>query len=89
MQKEGVPHNCVHDAAAALKLVLAIVEKGVETSNIPVTKEVRRFFPTNFNSSHQNIYKRIVLLSANQHRYWKVRSQDSTFIEFLTMFRSI
>ncbi|CAH2077378.1 unnamed protein product, partial [Thlaspi arvense] len=39
VQKDGVPHNCVDDAAAAMKLVLAIVEKGVETS-IPVTKEM-------------------------------------------------
>lgn len=43
MQRDGVPHNCVHDAAAAMKLVLAIVEKGVDTS-IPVTKEVRWIF---------------------------------------------
>ncbi|ESQ54057.1 hypothetical protein EUTSA_v10024938mg [Eutrema salsugineum] len=39
VQKDGVPHNCVDDAAAAMKLVLAIVEKEVETS-VPVTKEM-------------------------------------------------
>lgn len=36
----GAAHNCVHDAAAAMKLVLAVVEKGVETS-ILQTEEVR------------------------------------------------
>ncbi|KAL1196506.1 Small RNA degrading nuclease 3 [Cardamine amara subsp. amara] len=28
----GAVHNCVHDAAAAMKLVLAVVEKGIETT---------------------------------------------------------
>ncbi|RIA03958.1 hypothetical protein BRARA_K01851, partial [Brassica rapa] len=31
-------HNCVHDAAAAMKLVLAVVEKGAETSFPPTEK---------------------------------------------------
>ncbi|XP_019090277.1 PREDICTED: small RNA degrading nuclease 2 [Camelina sativa] len=39
VQKEGVPHNCVHDAEAAMKLVLAILENGVETS-VPLSKEM-------------------------------------------------
>ncbi|CAA7034596.1 unnamed protein product [Microthlaspi erraticum] len=28
----GATHNCVHDAAAAMKVVLAVVEKGVDTT---------------------------------------------------------
>ncbi|CAN8258591.1 unnamed protein product [Cochlearia groenlandica] len=32
-------HNCVHDAAAAMRLVLAVVEKGVETT-LTQTKEM-------------------------------------------------
>lgn len=47
----GAAHNCVHDAAAAMKLVLAVVEKGVETS-IPQTEEVRRIFY--FSNKFQN-----------------------------------
>ncbi|KAF8049139.1 hypothetical protein N665_2285s0006 [Sinapis alba] len=39
LRMEGAAHNCVHDAAAAMKLVLAVVEKGVETS-IPQTEEM-------------------------------------------------
>ncbi|XP_010491085.1 PREDICTED: small RNA degrading nuclease 2-like [Camelina sativa] len=39
VQKEGVPHNCVHDAEAAMKLVLAILENGVKTS-VPLSKEM-------------------------------------------------
>ncbi|XP_023637150.1 small RNA degrading nuclease 2 isoform X2 [Capsella rubella] len=39
VQKEGVPHNCVHDAEAAMKLVLAILDNGVETS-VPLSKEM-------------------------------------------------
>jgi RNA exonuclease 1 len=39
VQKEGVPHNCVHDAEAAMKLVLAILDNGAETS-VPLSKEV-------------------------------------------------
>lgn len=49
VQKEGVPHNCVHDAEAAMKLVLAILENGVETS-VPLSKEVS-WIVTNFISS--------------------------------------
>ncbi|XP_010484526.1 PREDICTED: small RNA degrading nuclease 3 isoform X1 [Camelina sativa] len=32
LRMAGAAHNCVHDAAAAMKLVLAVVEKGVETT---------------------------------------------------------
>ncbi|KAL0657004.1 hypothetical protein Bca4012_077588 [Brassica carinata] len=39
LRMEGAAHNCVHDAAAAMKLVLAVVEKGVETS-IPQTEKM-------------------------------------------------
>ncbi|AED90886.1 small RNA degrading nuclease 2 [Arabidopsis thaliana] len=39
VQKEGVPHNCVHDAEAAMKLVLAILDNGAETS-VPLSKEM-------------------------------------------------
>ncbi|CAN8229812.1 unnamed protein product [Cochlearia groenlandica] len=39
VQKDGVAHNCVDDAEAAMKLVLAIVELGVDTS-IPITKDI-------------------------------------------------
>ncbi|KAG2327214.1 hypothetical protein Bca52824_009942 [Brassica carinata] len=39
LRMEGAAHNCVHDAAAAMKLVLAVVEKGVETS-IPQTEQM-------------------------------------------------
>ncbi|XP_024007211.1 small RNA degrading nuclease 3 [Eutrema salsugineum] len=35
----GAAHNCVHDAAAAMKLVLAVVEKGVDTL-IPLPEEL-------------------------------------------------
>ncbi|XP_033131879.1 small RNA degrading nuclease 3-like, partial [Brassica rapa] len=38
LRMEGAAHNCVHDAAAAMKLVLAVVEKGVETSFPPTEK---------------------------------------------------
>ncbi|VVB18225.1 unnamed protein product [Arabis nemorensis] len=32
VRKEGAAHHCVHDAAAAMKLVLAVVEKGIDTT---------------------------------------------------------
>uniref|UniRef100_A0A1J3FLV9 Small RNA degrading nuclease 3 n=1 Tax=Noccaea caerulescens TaxID=107243 RepID=A0A1J3FLV9_NOCCA len=35
----GATHNCVHDAAAAMKVVLAVVEKGVDTT-IPQPEEM-------------------------------------------------
>ncbi|WZZ04543.1 hypothetical protein YC2023_090464 [Brassica napus] len=38
LRMEGAAHNCVHDAAAAMKLVLAVVEKGAETSFPPTEK---------------------------------------------------
>ena len=47
---EGAAHNCVHDAAAAMKLVLAVVEKGVETS-IPQTEKVRLTVTIQLNSN--------------------------------------
>lgn len=43
VRKEGSAHNCVHDAAAAMKLVLAVVEKGVDTT-IAQSIEVREIF---------------------------------------------
>ncbi|EOA15059.1 hypothetical protein CARUB_v10028420mg [Capsella rubella] len=39
LRMAGAAHNCVHDAAAAMKLVLAVVEKGVDTT-IQQTKEM-------------------------------------------------
>ncbi|KAL1197025.1 Small RNA degrading nuclease 2 [Cardamine amara subsp. amara] len=39
VQKEGTPHNCVDDAEAAMKLVVAILKDGVETS-VPISKEL-------------------------------------------------
>jgi len=39
VRKTGVPHDCVHDASAAMKLALAVVEKRVETTIKP-SKEV-------------------------------------------------
>lgn len=39
----GATHNCVHDAAAAMKVVLAVVEKGVDTT-IPQPEEVSLIF---------------------------------------------
>lgn len=47
---EGAAHNCVHDAAAAMKLVLAVVEKEVETS-IPQTEKVRLTVTIQLNSN--------------------------------------
>ncbi|KAG7560296.1 Ribonuclease H-like superfamily, partial [Arabidopsis thaliana x Arabidopsis arenosa] len=39
VQKPGVSHHCVHDAAAAMKLALAVIEKRVDTT-ITLTKEM-------------------------------------------------
>ncbi|OAP03148.1 hypothetical protein AXX17_AT3G44270 [Arabidopsis thaliana] len=39
VQKAGVSHHCVHDAAAAMKLALAVIEKRVDTT-ITLTKEM-------------------------------------------------
>jgi RNA exonuclease 1 len=39
VRKTGVPHDCVHDASAAMKLALAVVEKRVDTTIKP-SKEV-------------------------------------------------
>ncbi|XP_019085552.1 PREDICTED: putative small RNA degrading nuclease 4 [Camelina sativa] len=39
VQKTGVSHHCVHDAAAAMKLVLALIENRVDTT-IRLTKEM-------------------------------------------------
>ena len=50
LRMEGAAHNCVHDAAAAMKLVLAVVEKGVETS-IPQTEKVRLTVTIQLNSN--------------------------------------
>ncbi|XP_023639144.1 putative small RNA degrading nuclease 4 [Capsella rubella] len=48
VQKTGVSHHCVHDAAAAMKLVLALMEKRIDTTVI-LTREMQedeksRFF---------------------------------------------
>ncbi|CAN8251411.1 unnamed protein product [Cochlearia groenlandica] len=65
---EGAAHNCVHDAAAAMKLVLAVVEKGVETL-IPQTDEVSLIFhfSTKFHYSYNldAVYK---MLDAEKSR---------------------
>ncbi|CAH8268102.1 unnamed protein product [Arabidopsis lyrata] len=39
VQKTGVSHHCVHDAVAAMKLALAVIEKRVDTT-ITLTKEM-------------------------------------------------
>ncbi|XP_021686263.2 small RNA degrading nuclease 3 isoform X2 [Hevea brasiliensis] len=38
LRKEGAPHNCVDDACAAMKLVLAKIEHGVD-NDIPLNQE--------------------------------------------------
>ncbi|EOA25434.1 hypothetical protein CARUB_v10018767mg [Capsella rubella] len=46
VQKTGVSHHCVHDAAAAMKLVLALMEKRIDTTVILTREEDEksRFF---------------------------------------------
>lgn len=59
VQKAGVSHHCVHDAAAAMKLALAVIKKRVDTT-ITLTKEVTtniylaNLFMINYN---YNVYK--------------------------------
>ncbi|KAJ0239095.1 Small RNA degrading nuclease 3 [Hirschfeldia incana] len=55
LRMQGAAHNCVHDAAAAMKLVLAVVEKGVETS-IPQTEEMLEFEKTTHEAKKASLY---------------------------------
>lgn len=40
VRKEGAPHNCLDDALAAMKLVLAIIERGVDNAIQLVQEDV-------------------------------------------------
>lgn len=48
-------HNCVHDAAASMKLVLAVVEKGVDTT-IQKSEEVTGIFTIHSKFQNKCIY---------------------------------
>ncbi|XP_010527919.1 PREDICTED: small RNA degrading nuclease 1-like [Tarenaya hassleriana] len=39
VRKDGAAHDCIQDAAAAMKLVLAVIEKGVDTT-VSMTKDM-------------------------------------------------
>ncbi|KAJ4877631.1 Small RNA degrading nuclease 3 [Raphanus sativus] len=55
LRMEGAAHNCVHDAAAAMKLVLAVVEKGVETL-IPQTEQMLEVEKTIHEAKKASLY---------------------------------
>lgn len=38
IRKKGTPHNCLDDASAAMKLVLAIIERRVD-NDVPLLQE--------------------------------------------------
>lgn len=38
LRQKGAPHNCINDATAAMKLVLAKIERGVD-NDIPLKQE--------------------------------------------------
>jgi len=59
VRMDGAAHNCVHDAAAAMKLVLAAVEKGAATLIQP-TEEVRQIFTIHTKFQKQCVYIFIV-----------------------------
>ncbi|XP_056843430.1 small RNA degrading nuclease 3 [Raphanus sativus] len=55
LRMEGAAHNCVHDAAAAMKLVLAVVERGVETL-IPQTEQMLEVEKTIHEAKKASLY---------------------------------
>lgn len=80
VQKTGVSHHCVHDAVAAMKLALAVIEKRVDTT-ITLSKEVTKerdllnLFIRNYNYNVYNLF----------HRWWRMRNQVSFYIKSLTI----
>lgn len=44
VRKEGDPHNCVDDACAAMKLVIAKIERGFDQPLPLVNEDVSRRF---------------------------------------------
>ncbi|KAL8238119.1 hypothetical protein R6Q59_019200 [Mikania micrantha] len=47
LRKEGAPHNCVEDARAAMKLVLAKIEGGVDNNSIHLNQNQNDVHETN------------------------------------------
>lgn len=44
VRKTGAPHNCVDDARAAMKLVLALIERGIDSDMLVTQEDVSTWF---------------------------------------------
>lgn len=87
LRKQGAPHNCLDDACAAMKLALAMIEKGVDYE-FPViwtdVKEVRRYLFQlwNFASFGPHQFIKFVNFFFLYCRFQKMKWQSYFFITY-------